>query len=64
MIAGRNYFGAGLTTTSSIYYGRYCNPNEGVCSLGTLNSALAQMHGDPNALTDPCNSANLRAPNR
>jgi hypothetical protein len=62
LISGRQYFGAGLTTTSAIY-AVYQGPNDAV-GLGNLNTALGQMRGTQNALTDPCNPKNLRSPNK
>ena len=52
LIAGRLYFGSGLTTTSTIYP-RYQGPGYQT-GLKNLNSFLTAMGGNPNVLTDPC----------
>ena len=62
LISGRQYFGAGLTTTSTIYE-LFEGPGFDV-GLKNVNKALGQMHGNQSALTDPCNSQNLRLPNQ
>jgi RHS repeat-associated protein len=62
LISGSAYFGAGLTTTSAIY-ALYQGPG-GETGLANLNTALGQMQGTQNALTDPCNPKNLRSPNQ
>ena len=62
LIAGSAYFGAGLTTTSTIY-ALYQGPGDEP-GLTNLNTALGQMHGTQNALTDPCNPSNIRPPNQ
>jgi RHS repeat-associated protein len=62
LIAGSQYFGAGLTTTSTIYP-TYQGPGYET-GLGNLNTALGQMHGNQNILTDPCNPSNQRLPNQ
>ena len=61
LIAGRQYFGAGLTTTTTIY-ALFQGPGDAL-GLGNLNTALGQMQGNQNMLTDPCNPKNLRSPN-
>jgi hypothetical protein len=61
LIAGTKYFGANLTTTSTLYP-RYQGPGYQT-GLKNLNTALEQMGGDVNKLTDPCNPLNERAPN-
>jgi hypothetical protein len=61
LIAGSQYFGAGLTTTETLYKTyEGTNYRKG---LRNVNTALRQMHGDLNVLTNPCNPANLRQPN-
>jgi RHS repeat-associated protein len=62
LIAGSYYFGAGRTTTSAIYPA-YEGPNYQV-GLGNLNTALGQMHGNQNNVTDPCSPVNPRSPNQ
>jgi RHS repeat-associated protein len=62
LIAGGQYFGAGLTTTGTIYP-VYQGPGYQV-GLDNINTALGQMQGNQNLLTDPCNSKNLRSPNQ
>jgi RHS repeat-associated protein len=62
LIAGRQYFKAGLTATSTIY-SKYQGPGYQT-GLGNLNTALGQMYGNQNVLTDPCNPLNLRPPNQ
>lgn len=52
LIAGRLYFGSGLTTTYTIYP-RYQGPGYQT-GLKNLNSFLTAMGGNPNLLTDPC----------
>ena len=61
LIGGPQYFGAGLTTTTTIYQ-VYEGPNFKK-GLVNVNTALGQMHGNQSVLTDPCNPQNLRAPN-
>jgi RHS repeat-associated protein len=62
LIAGRQYFGSGLTTTGTIYptyQGKGYQKG-----LKNLNTALGEMFGNQNLLTDPCNAKNLRDPNQ
>ena len=61
LIAGPQYFGLGLTTTSTIY-AKFEGPGYQK-GLGNLNTAVGQMSGSQNALTDPCDANNLRQPN-
>ena len=58
-LGGRHYLGIGVrTTTSAIYYGAYCNPNDPKSNCGAgltnINSFLKEQGGITNKLGFPC----------
>jgi RHS repeat-associated protein len=56
LIAGKLYFGSGLYAASTIYP-KYQGPGYQT-GLNNLNTALGQMLGNPNNVTDPCVALN------
>ncbi len=62
LLADKYISGNGLTDTTS-FYKTYEGKNYQT-GLRNLNGALSQMDGDKKDLTDPCNPANLREPNK